>query len=51
MKMYKATVRPTMSIFTRIFTRNKSGKIKSQTNFGSKWDENTKENSYQNKNR
>ena len=34
-----------------ICTRNKSGNIKSQSNVRSKWDENTKENSWQNNNR
>ena len=32
-------------------TRNKSGNVKNRTNLGNKWEENTKENSWKNKNR
>ena len=46
-KIYKATVRPIMTQDTR----NKDRNLKNQTNVGSKRDENTKENSWQNKNR
>ena len=35
----------------RDYCRDKGGKIKNQTNVGNKWDENTKKNSWQNKNR